>query len=93
MRKHINIFRKWRNIDNIFIKYIETALVRRYHVRKVPVDFFENVKYILYWTVVRELFNTAFGKWNIGYIGWSRGANPRLWLANWNIVDNIYICV
>ena len=25
MRKHINIFRKWRNIDNIFIKSIDTA--------------------------------------------------------------------
>ena len=40
MRKHINIFRKWRNIENIFIKYIDTALVRRYRVRRVPVASF-----------------------------------------------------
>ena len=42
MRKHINIFRKWRNIDNIFIKYIDTALVRRYRARRVPVASFWN---------------------------------------------------
>ena len=42
MRKHINISRKWRNIDNIFIKYIDNALVRRYRVRKVPVASFWN---------------------------------------------------
>ena len=42
MRKHIYNFRKWRNIDNIFIKFIETALVRRYHMRKVPVALLWN---------------------------------------------------
>ena len=42
MRKHINIYCKWkwRNIDNIFIKYIDTALVRRYRVRKMPLASF-----------------------------------------------------
>ena len=43
MRKHINIFRKWRNIDKIFIKYIDTALVRRYRVRKVQVTICHNI--------------------------------------------------
>ena len=40
MGKHINIFRKRRNIDNIFIKYIDTALVRR--VQRVPEASFWN---------------------------------------------------
>ena len=42
MRKHINVFRKWRNIENIFIKSIDTALVRQYRVRRVPVASFWN---------------------------------------------------
>ena len=47
MRKHNNNFRKWRNIDDIFIKYIDTALVRRYRV-PVASFVFETVQYILY---------------------------------------------
>ena len=47
MRKDNSIFRKWRNIDDIFIKYIDTALVRRY---RVPVASFvlklSNISYI-----------------------------------------------
>ena len=42
MRKNINIFRKWCNIDDIFIRYIDTALVRRYRVRRMPVASFWN---------------------------------------------------
>ena len=48
MRKHIDIFRKWKNIDNIFIKYIDTALVRRYRVRSARslVLKLSNISYI-----------------------------------------------
>ena len=42
MRKHINIYCKLRNIDNIFIKCIDAALVRRYRVHRVPVASFWN---------------------------------------------------